>query len=87
MIGALIVFVSSIVWLLTWMTGIRPYLSRHGQTKITAASWGVSAWADWQQCWEFAATHHDRGGLKLSRLFIASQIAFVIGIVCMLSGI
>jgi hypothetical protein len=52
-------FASVIVGLWTWLVRIRPYVMRSGETPITGASWGVSAWADWQQCSEFAKAHDD----------------------------
>jgi len=30
-----------------WFFGMRPYIRKKGGTAITAASWGLSMWADW----------------------------------------
>jgi hypothetical protein len=60
---------------------------RSGETPITAANWTVSAWADWQQCWEYAKAHGDRRGLRLAHSFVFWQIAGVVGFVLLLCGI
>jgi hypothetical protein len=72
--------------LVVWLLGIRPYLSRHGGVVVTGATWGVSAWADWQQCSEFARAKHDSRAAALSKTFLACQIGFVAGIVLMICG-
>ena len=74
------VFISLAVWLL----GIRRFLSQHGIAGVTGATWGVSAWADWQQCSEYARAKHDRKAAALSRAFLAAQIGCVIGIILMI---
>jgi len=70
-----------------WLGAIRPYLSRHGATVITGASWGLSAWADWQQCSEITRENKEPRALTLSRLFAATQIGFVSGIILAIFGI
>ena len=87
MIGALIAMASFVTGLGVWIGGIRPYLSRHGGVVITGASWGVSAWADWQQCRDFAQAKSDARALALSRYFSLAQIGFVIGIILAVCGI
>jgi hypothetical protein len=81
MIGVFIAIASAFSGLVVWLGGIRPYLSRHGGVVITGASWGVSAWADWQQCRDFARAKSDAKALALSRYFAFAQIVFVAGII------
>jgi hypothetical protein len=81
MIGEIIAIASGFSGLVVWLGGIRPYLSRHGGVVITGASWGVSAWADWQQCREFAPAKNDAKALTLARYFTFAQIGFVAGII------
>lgn len=33
--------------LLVWLFGVRWFVARNGRTRVTAASWGLSMWADW----------------------------------------
>jgi hypothetical protein len=87
MLGAILMFSSALISLWIWLVRIRSYVMRSGETPITGASWGVSAWADWQQCREFAKTHDDPRGLWLARSFIIWQLAFVVGLVLLLCGI
>ncbi len=51
---------------------------------ITGATFGLSAWADWQQCREFARTKNDSRAALLSKIFILTQVGSVGGIVLML---
>jgi hypothetical protein len=87
MIGFIIFGASFFTGLGVWLVGIRPYLSRHGVAVITGASWGVSAWADWQQCRELAQTRSDARARALSNYFILVQIGFVIGVILTICGI
>jgi hypothetical protein len=87
MIGFCLIIASFLGGLGVWLGGIRPYLSRHGGVVITGASWGLSAWADWQQCREFARAKRDARALALSRYFILTQIGFVTGIILTICGI
>jgi hypothetical protein len=87
MIGLFVMFVSGLVCLWLWLARIRSYVMRSGETPITAPTWGVSAWADWQQCWEHAKAHHDQLGLRLAHSFLFWQIAGVLGFVLLLCGI
>jgi hypothetical protein len=87
MIGCFIFFSSFISCLGIWLGGIRPYLSRHGVVVITGANWTMSAWADWQQCRDFARAKSDSRALALSRYFILAQIGFVSGIILMICGV
>ena len=87
MIGAVVMFASVIVGLWTWLVRIRPYVMRSGATPITGASWGVSAWADWQQCSEFAKTHDDPRGRRLAGTFLLTQLGFAAGFILLLCGI
>jgi hypothetical protein len=87
MIGA-ILFGSSVVGgLAVWLLGIRRYLSQKGGAVVTGATFGVSAWADWQQCSEYARAKHDSKAAALSRTFLAAQIGCVIGMVLMICGV
>jgi hypothetical protein len=81
MIGLIITIAFFFCGLVVWLGGIRPYLSRHGGVVITGVSWGVSAWADWQQCRDFARAKSDAKALALSRYFTFAQIGFVAGII------
>ena len=87
MIGLSLIVISFCAGLGVWYGGIRPYLSRHGGVVVTGATWGISAWADWQQCREFARIRHDAKALALTRYFIAAQAGFLAGIILMLCGI
>ena len=87
MIGFAVMLISFLAGLGTWFLGIRPYLVKRGVTVITGANWGVSAWADWQQCWEFARKTHDWKSLMLATLFILAQALFVIGVIALLFGV
>src|ERR1700746_3495400 len=86
MIGALTMVVSFFVGLGVWFFGIRRYLSRHGGTVITGATWWVSAWSDWQQCGDFARAKQDSKASILAKVFLLSEITFVVGIVIVLCG-
>ena len=81
MIGAFIAIASFIFGLGAWLFGIRPYLSRHGGIVTTGATYYLSAWADWQQCRDFARAKSDAKALALSRYFTLAQIAFLIGVI------
>jgi hypothetical protein len=87
MIGCFILSASFFGGIGVWLGGIRPYLSRHGGVVVTGASWGVSAWADWQQCREFARAKSDARALALSRYFTLAQIGFITGIVLTICGV
>ncbi len=86
MIGALTMVTSFFVGLSVWLFGIRGYLSRHGGTVVTGATWWLSAWADWQQCSEFARAKKDSRASTLARIFLLTQITFVVGIIIVLCG-
>ena len=81
MIGIFIALASVFAGLGIWLGGIRPYLSRHGGVVVTGASYFLSAWADWQQCRDFARAKSDARALALSRYFTLAQFAFLIGII------
>jgi hypothetical protein len=87
MIGLFIFMSSFFAGLGVWLFGIRPYLSHHGGVVITGASWGVSAWADWQQCRDFAEAKGDAKALALSRYFILAQVGFAAGVILTICGI
>jgi hypothetical protein len=87
MIGCSLVVGSVFGGLAIWFGEIRPYLSHHGATVITGASWGVSAWADWQQCSEFARTRKDLKARRLSGFFTVTQIGFAGGVILAIFGI
>jgi hypothetical protein len=84
MIGIFIATGSVFAGLVIWLGGIRPYLSRHGGVVVTGASYFVSAWADWQQCRDFARAKSDARALALSRYFTLAQITFLIGVILIL---
>ena len=84
MIGAILLSISVVRGLAIWLLGIRRYLSQHGVAGITSATWGASAWADWQQCSEYARAKHDSKAAALSRAFLAAQIGCVVGIIFMI---
>jgi hypothetical protein len=87
MIGIFIAIASVFAGLGIWLGGIRPYLSRHGGVVVTGASYFVSAWADWQQCRDFARAKSDVRALALSRYFTAAQIAFLVGVILVICRI
>ncbi len=87
MIGTFLMLASFIISLWSWLAGTRPYVMRSGETAITGANWFVSAWADWQQCRDYARKESDPKGLQLSRSFLLVQLGFVTGFVLLLSGI
>jgi hypothetical protein len=87
MIGAILFSTSVVGGLAVWLLGIRRYLSRNGGVVVTSATWGVSAWADWQQCSEYARARHDSKGAALSKTFLAAQIGCLIGILLMICGV
>jgi hypothetical protein len=87
MIGAILLSISVVGGLTVWLLGIRRFLSQHGVAGITSATWGASAWADWQQCSEYARAKHDSKAAALSREFLAAQIGCVVGILLMVCGV
>ena len=87
MSGALIFIVSLLTGIGVWLLGMRPYLHRHGGTVVTGANLWVGAWADWQQCRDFARAKGDLGALRWSNLFLVTQTGIAIGIVLALCGI
>ena len=86
MISGITMLASFFVGLGVWLLGIRAYLPRHGGTVVTGATWWLSAWADWQQCSEFARARKDVTASTLARIFALTQIAFAGGIVLVLCG-
>ncbi|HVV72556.1 MAG TPA: hypothetical protein VHI52_13835 [Verrucomicrobiae bacterium] len=87
MIGAILLSVSVVSGLAVWLLGIRRYLSRHGGVVITSATWGASAWADWQQCSEYARARHDAKAAALAKAFLAAQIGCVVGIILIVCSV
>jgi hypothetical protein len=87
MIGVIDMLISFFAGIGVWLLGLRPYLQRHGGTVVTGATWWVSAWADWQQCREFARAKADPGAAVWSRIFLLTQLAFVAGLILVLCGI
>jgi hypothetical protein len=61
-----------------WLTTIRPYCLLHRQGHTPGATWGITAWVDWQQAREIAQEKGDRRIIAVCRLFLFSHIAFVI---------
>ena len=43
-LGAILIPPASV---LVWMFGLRPFVVKYGRARVTAASWGLSMWADW----------------------------------------
>ena len=84
MIGAFIIFVSFLIGLAVWLLGIRPYLQRHGGTVATGATFWVGAWADWQQCRDFARANRDSGASRWSTIFLLTQFGIAVGIAMVL---
>jgi hypothetical protein len=87
MSGALTLTTSLLAALGVWLLGMRPYLQRHGVTVVTGAALWLGAWADWQQCREFARAMHDSRAAVWSRLFLLTQMGFVLGALLMICGI
>ena len=84
MFGLFLMIVGAIGAMFTWILAIRPYVARSGETPITGASWGISAWADWHQCREFARAHGDDRGLRLARSFVIWQVLCGVGFLLLL---
>ena len=87
MIGFIIFSGSLGTGLGVWLLGIRPYLSHHRGVVVTGASWGVSAWADWQQCRDLGQAKSDPKALALCRYFVLAQVGCVAGIILILCRI
>ena len=85
--GALTLVVSLCAAFGVWLFGIRPCLQRHGVTVATGATLMVGAWADWQQCRDFARANSDAGASRWSKLFLLTQIGIGVGIVLMICRI
>jgi hypothetical protein len=86
MIGVLIMLSGFFIGLGVWLLGIRRYLSGHGGTVITGATWWLSAWADWQQCRDFARSNDDMKASALASAFLITQIILGAGIVAAVCG-
>ena len=80
MSGALTLSVCFLAGLSVWLLGLRAYLQHHGGSVRSGATWWVSAWADWQECCDFARTNRDSCASAWARLFILTQIGGVVGI-------
>jgi hypothetical protein len=80
MIGALTFAASLLAGLGVWLLGMRPYLQRHGRTVVTGATLWLGAWADWQQCRDFARANQDSGASRWSNIFLLTQIGMAVGI-------
>ncbi len=87
MSGILIFSTSLLIGLGVWLLGMRRYLQQHGGTVVTGATLWVGAWADWQQCREFARAKQDSGALRWSNTFLLTQVGIVVGIVLEICGI
>ncbi|MGH7968817.1 MAG: hypothetical protein ACREIC_08840 [Limisphaerales bacterium] len=70
--------------LAVWLLGMRPYLQRRGGTVVTGATFWLGAWADWQQCREFARTTRDLGASRWAGIFLLTQLAAALGIALMI---
>ena len=84
MIGLGLAMTSFFAGLGIWLGGVRPYLSRHGGVVATGATWAVSAWADWQQCSDFAKVHNDPQAAVWARRFLLTQAGILTGIILIL---
>ena len=62
-----------------WLAVIRPYALKHGQGYTAGASWGVTAWVDWEQAKEIAGKRKDLGMLQTCRLFLGLNFLAVAG--------
>lgn len=69
-----------------WLTVIRPYALKHGQGYTTGASWGVTAWVDWEQAKEIAVKKGDLGMLQTCRLFLGLNFVAVAGFLLLVLG-
>jgi len=87
MIGAILFGISGVGGLAIWLLRIRRYLSQHGGVVINSATWGASAWADWQQCYEYAQAKHDSKAAALAGAFLVAQIGCIVGILLMICGV
>jgi hypothetical protein len=87
MFGLLLMFVGGIGAMFTWILAIRPYVTRSGESPVTGVNWGVSAWADWQTCREFARLHRDARGLGLARSFGVWHVVSAAGFLLLLGGV
>jgi hypothetical protein len=87
MFGLTIMFLGGVAAMFTWILAIRPYVTRSGETAVTGVNWGVSAWADWQTCREFARAHRDARGLGLARWFVAWHVISGAGFLLALCGV
>ena len=61
-------------------------MQRRGGTVATGATDWVGAWADWQQCRDFARAKKDSGAMRWSKVFLLTQIGIAIGIVLLIWG-
>ncbi len=73
--------------LLLWMAWIRPHVARERRTVVTGANWGLSAWGDWQTCWEMGRQSKDSKARALSTAFLLTQIGFVAGLILVFCGV
>lgn len=63
-----------------WFFGLRKYIRKKGKTRITAASWGLSMWADWTVAWEIG---RKEGRVPWSaKIFLLIQIIVIVEIIC-----
>ena len=82
--GALTLTLSLCATVVVWLFGTRRYLQRHGVTVATGATFMVGAWADWQQCRDFARANSDSEASRWSNLFLLTQIGIAAGMVLMI---
>jgi hypothetical protein len=87
MIGFIFMIASMILGLSVWLFGMRPHLIRHRGFAITGASYGLSAWGDWQECRDLARSNGDIRAARLSTAFMLTQIGFIVGLAFMLLGL
>lgn len=69
-----------------WLAVIRPYALKHGQGYTTGASWGITAWVDWEHAKEIAGEREDFGMLQTCRLFLGLNFLAVAGFLLFVLG-
>jgi len=87
MSGVLIFSTSFLTAVGVWLLGTRRYLQQHGGTVVTGATLWLGAWADWQQCRDFARAKQDSRALRWSNAFLLTQVGILVGIALAICGI
>lgn len=79
MVAVLLIMVGLFGSLTVWLVAIRPYSLRHRQGYTPGASFGVTAWVDWEQARAIARDRRDPAMQWICRLFISLKAAMVMG--------